>query len=92
MLLGLMSRWTKPAAWAAANGRPVVVATNTINLQDQLIDNDLPMVRALLDREIHGCVLKGRANYLCRTRLAALPARVDLDADALRSAHLGGIR
>jgi len=74
------------AAWALANGRPVVITTHTINLQDQLVHNDLPIVEQLLDAKVRGTVLKGRANYLCRIRLAGLLARGDLDLDGVRAA------
>lgn len=38
-----------PAAmWAVANNRRVVIATNTIALQDQLLDKEIPQVQAIL--------------------------------------------
>lgn len=58
-----------PAAfWSHQNERPVVVSTNTINLQDQLINKDLPQLRKLLPFDIRTTILKGKRNYLC-TRL-----------------------
>lgn len=58
-----------PAAfWAHENGRRVVVSTNTINLQDQLIQKDLPELRQLLPFPLRAAIRKGRSNYLC-TRL-----------------------
>ncbi|MGH2536057.1 MAG: helicase C-terminal domain-containing protein [Candidatus Promineifilaceae bacterium] len=58
-----------PAAyWAAQNGRRVVVSTNTINLQDQLVHKDLPELERLLPFELRSAILKGRRNYVC-TRL-----------------------
>ncbi len=58
-----------PAAfWAQANERPVVVSTNTINLQDQLVHKDLPELGRLLPFEVRSAILKGKRNYLC-TRL-----------------------
>ncbi len=59
-------------AWAETNGQRVVVSTNTINLQDQLIRKDLPDLCRTLGVEYQGAVLKGRANYLCPRRLAAM--------------------
>lgn len=69
------------AAWAAANQSRVVIATNTIPLQDQLLDKELPRVARVLSetdttRNISGpanlraMVLKGRSRYLCTRRLA----------------------
>lgn len=58
-----------PAAfWAAQNGRRVVISTNTINLQDQLINKDIPELQRILPFELNACVRKGRSNYIC-TRL-----------------------
>ncbi len=59
-----------PAAlWAAENNTRVVISTNTINLQDQLIHKDIPDLGNALDVEIRTTVLKGRSNYLCPRRL-----------------------
>jgi DNA polymerase-3 subunit epsilon/ATP-dependent DNA helicase DinG len=60
-----------PAALSATErGETVVLSTNTLALQDQLLRKDVPDLIAALskaDRERHvGVVaLKGRANYLC---------------------------
>ena len=58
--------------YAARNGRPVVVSTNTINLQDQLFHKDLPALQACLPQPFKAALVKGRANYLCLRRWAAL--------------------
>ncbi len=65
-----------PAAlWSVANQRRVVIATNTIALQDQLIEKDIPQVQDLLAELAYGhlqpALLKGRGNYLCTRRLDA---------------------
>ena len=65
-----------PAAiWAYQNGTRVVISTNTINLQDQLIKKDIPDLRAALGIDIRATVLKGRMNYLCPRRLSGLRQR-----------------
>jgi Rad3-related DNA helicase len=74
------------AAWAVANGRPVIVATHTLTLQDQLIGKDLPVVRTLLGGDVRASVLKGRSNYLCRSRLATLAGRIPPDPPAVHAA------
>lgn len=51
--------------WANKNERRVVVSTNTINLQDQLLDKDLPELQRILPFDVRGAVLKGKRNYLC---------------------------
>ena len=59
-------------AFAHLNGERVVVSTNTINLQDQLFLKDTPDLQKLLPFDFRFVVLKGRSNYLCQRRLAAL--------------------
>jgi ATP-dependent DNA helicase DinG len=58
--------------WARANRERTVVSTNTINLQEQLVGKDLPMLRRALATEAHTpsfALLKGWRNYLCLSRL-----------------------
>lgn len=64
--------------YATANNERVVISTNTINLQDQLIQKDLPDLLAVLPVKFKATVVKGRSNYLCLQRLATLRKRVDL--------------
>src|SRR6185295_5341641 len=53
-----------------ANGERTVVSTNTINLQEQLVNKDLPFLqRALDDQPVRFALLKGWRNYLCKQRL-----------------------
>ena len=59
-----------PAAhWALKNGERVVVSTNTINLQDQLMRKDIPDLQAALGLEFKASLLKGRSHYLCPRRV-----------------------
>ena len=58
-------------AWSALNGQRVVVSTNTINLQDQLNNKDVPDLRMALGEDYRVSILKGRANYLCPRRMDA---------------------
>jgi DNA polymerase-3 subunit epsilon/ATP-dependent DNA helicase DinG len=64
--------------FATSNGQRVVVSTNTINLQDQLVLKDLPDLRAILPVPFRATVVKGRSNYLCIQRLGQLRRRTDL--------------
>jgi DNA polymerase-3 subunit epsilon/ATP-dependent DNA helicase DinG len=62
-----------PAAlFATQNNTRVVISTNTINLQDQLIKKDIPDLCAALGLDVRAAVLKGRSNYLCPRRLESL--------------------
>jgi len=68
-------------SWAAQNGERVVVSTNTINLQQQLVEKDLPLVRRILGFEagdLRVALVKGRGNYLCLHRLAEATEEVTL--------------
>ena len=59
-------------AWAKANGERTLVSTNTINLQEQLVGKDLPLLRDALgddQRRPTFALLKGWRNYLCLARL-----------------------
>ena len=44
---------------------PVVISTNTKNLQEQLINNDVPVAAGIFRGGFKAAVLKGRGNYLC---------------------------
>ncbi len=59
-----------PAArYALETGRKAVISTHTINLQEQLIRKDIPIVRKVLREDFPAVLLKGRGNYLCPVRL-----------------------
>ena len=79
-----MSYLIPAAYWAIQNNCRVVISTNTINLQDQLIHKDIPDLRAALKLNLHAAVLKGRANYLCPRRLESLRRRGPSSVDELR--------
>ncbi|PID41218.1 MAG: ATP-dependent helicase [Proteobacteria bacterium] len=53
---------------AILSGKRVVVSTATINLQDQLVEKELPLLVSLLDEDIPVVCVKGRQNYLCHYR------------------------
>lgn len=55
---------------ALAVRRPVLITTETINLQEQLVRKDLPLLRDLMKVNFSFALAAGRANYLCRRRLA----------------------
>ena len=56
-------------AWAMRNGERVVVSTNTINLQQQLVEKDIPLAKKVLAVDPKVVLVKGRGNYLCPHRL-----------------------
>jgi DNA polymerase-3 subunit epsilon/ATP-dependent DNA helicase DinG len=71
--------------WAVQNNERVVISTNTINLQEQLLLSDLPRLRAALGIDFNGAVMKGRGNYLCPARLTAVRSRRPTNIDELRT-------
>jgi ATP-dependent DNA helicase DinG len=74
-----------PAAlWALKNGHRVVISTNTINLQDQLIKKDIPDLREAMGINLSATVMKGRSNYFCPRRLENLRRRGPDNADEMR--------
>jgi predicted DnaQ family exonuclease/DinG family helicase len=74
-----------PAAhFAVENSERVIISTNTINLQDQLFLKDIPDLQKLLPFEFKTALLKGRSNYICLRRLAALRHAGHLSMDELR--------
>jgi ATP-dependent DNA helicase DinG len=56
---------------ALRTGQRVVISTGTKALQDQLYFRDIPFLETLVG-SLRVCYMKGRANYLCRHKLAAL--------------------
>lgn len=74
-----------PAAmWAMQTNTRVVISTNTINLQDQLINKDIPDLRKALGIDLRATVLKGRSNYLCPRRFEMLRQRGPETAEEMR--------
>jgi ATP-dependent DNA helicase DinG len=56
--------------WSVRNHERVVVSTHTINLQEQLIRKDLPLLTEQAGRPCVAVLVKGRGNYLCRRKAA----------------------
>ncbi len=74
--------------WAVRNNERVVISTNTINLQEQLMEKDIPLLRKCLDVPFSAVLVKGRGNYLCRRKLERAQSEATLfddegDQDAL---------
>ena len=74
-----------------------VVSTHTINLQEQLIYKDIPILQKLLPEEFEAALFKGRQNYLCPRRLQRARAQAgDLftgpEQSALEQIHYWSLR
>ena len=70
--------------WAIQNGERVVISTNTINLQDQLINKDIPELEKILETELRATVQKGRGNYLCPRRFVNMQSRTASTPEEMR--------
>ncbi len=49
--------------------KKAIISTQTINLQEQLLDKDIPILKRILPVEFEAALMKGRQNYLCPRRL-----------------------
>jgi len=59
-----------PAVLYALKSRyKAIICTHTINLQEQLLHKDLPLLQGILGVPFSAVLLKGRQNYLCPARL-----------------------
>jgi len=54
---------------AILSGKKTIISTGTKNLQDQLFNKDLPVIRKAMKKPFLAALLKGRSNYLCTYRL-----------------------
>ncbi|MGC8838290.1 MAG: helicase C-terminal domain-containing protein [Anaerolineae bacterium] len=74
-----------PAAYfAVRNKERIVISTNTINLQDQLFQKDIPDLQRLLPFPFRAALLKGRSHYLCLRKLAGFRSRRSFTPDEVR--------
>src|SRR2546423_14221760 len=56
-------------AAACGSGARIVVSTGTKNLQEQLMDKDIPFLQETLPAKFRAAVMKGRNNYACLHRI-----------------------
>lgn len=54
--------------WAITNEKRVIISTNTINLQEQLLKKDIPMLQKIMEKKFKYALVKGRGNYLCNRK------------------------
>lgn len=71
--------------WALRSGERVLISTNTIALQDQLINKDIPDLKRALSLDFSAVVMKGRGNYLCPRRLETARRRQPSSVVELRT-------
>lgn len=82
--IGKSLAYLAPATlWSLANQGRVVISTNTINLQEQLLVKDIPPLQQVLSG-FKVALLKGRGNYLCPRRLTTLRRQRPSNIDELK--------
>src|SRR4026209_1308946 len=60
-----------PAVAAALGGRGrAIISTGTKNLQEHLMEKDIPFLQSVLPKPFSAACMKGRNNYACLDRLA----------------------
>ncbi len=69
-----------PAIAAAAEGKTrIVVSTGTKNLQEQLMQKDIPFLQKILPKKFSASYMKGRGNYACLYRVQKAEMQPVLD-------------
>lgn len=66
--IGKTAAYLIPAILFVGNDQKVIISTNTINLQEQLFNADLPMLQRLISPDLKFAVLMGRNNYICMNK------------------------
>lgn len=61
---------TPAIAAAIANKSRIIISTGTKNLQEQLMEKDIPFLQKILPKKFKAAYMKGRSNYACLYRIA----------------------
>lgn len=64
--------------WALKKKEKTLISTNTINLQEQLIHKDIPLVRKILGLDFKAVLVKGMSNYVCLRKLEDAKNEINL--------------
>jgi ATP-dependent DNA helicase DinG len=56
-------------AAAVSRGQRVIISTGTKNLQEQLMEKDIPFLQRVLPKKFTAAYMKGRGNYACLQRI-----------------------
>lgn len=66
--------------WAIKNKKRVVISTNTINLQEQLLNKDIPIAKKVIQGDFRYILVKGRGNYLCNRKYSNISMGENINA------------
>jgi len=64
--------------YAIANKEKFIISTNTINLQEQIIYKDLPLIKKILNLDFKYILVKGRNNYICLNKFYKVAPQLSL--------------
>ncbi len=59
---------------AVLSGQKIIISTGTINLQEQILNKEIPFIKKHIDPTLEALCIKGRQNYLCIYRYHQLMA------------------
>ncbi len=74
--------------WSVRNRERTVIATGTINLQEQLINQDIPLLQKAHSLNFRAALVKGRTNYACRRKLLETSTQLDMFSEASQQNEL----
>lgn len=80
--------------WASRSRAPVIVSTRTLNLQQQLMEHDLPRLEEFLSFPLRAAQARGWSNYVCLRRLTSRngwPEELEHEAAALEHQLADGV-
>lgn len=78
--------------WAEKDQGPVVISTNTINLQQQLLAKDLPALKKILPFSFQAVLMLGRGNYLCLRQMRYWQDYLEKEGDELEKMEIARIK
>ncbi len=68
--VGKSLAYLRPAVqFALEQKKKAIISTHTINLQEQLLYKDIPILQKVLPETFEAALIKGRQNYVCPRRL-----------------------
>lgn len=67
--------------WALQMKEKTLISTNTINLQEQLLYKDIPLLKKALNINIKAVLVKGMGNYVCLRKVSEIQQEIALFQD-----------
>lgn len=77
--------------WSFEHGQPVIISTRTLNLQQQLLEKDIPLLRSLMEQPFRATAARGWSNYVCLRRLDSVQSSQQLPELAHEAGELSEV-